>query len=1024
MSKERPPVSQQELHDAIANESQKFRDAFSWLESSMPPKFFSEVSIDNVMLVVHSLMSFAKQNFFSTITLENAAVAMCLDSTDADVRILDRYRNHGIKNYRAYVSKTPPPFSSCDHNLRISLIHFTEAVETIDTPYDIESKEELRKLVRKRYLELSNEEFDRLISGMNTRFLRALSTERLVLALDMFFRAKTRDHCQYEVRYNEDWEAKNAPSMQIVLAWRNTAKHNFIYTLARCILRHGLDMQKVNATYINPYSRQSILVMSLGLHGANGEAVWEIADIPDFLRELVTLKYFDEDDQIFETFVETKLLSGNSANLLRAMVNFIHQALVHVDPFRYSFDNIEEALCRHPELTVLLPQLFARKFDPDQADLAKYEQEKASVLDQINRLDTGHQVSDERRKNVLKAGFLLCEYTLKTNFYRNNKTALSFRLDPRYLDKLPFKRKEKFPELPYAIYYIRGMHYFGFHIRFKDLARGGLRTVYPQDEERMTAERDNIFSECYNLAYTQQKKNKDIPEGGSKGVIFLKPFSQMESEAQILEHELTTGGIAADEVQRKLSLFREEQRLEYMYQAQRSYIESLITIINSEPDGTLRAKHIVDYWGKPEYVYLGPDENMHNAIIEWIAEFAKKYDYKPGGAFISSKPTAGINHKEYGVTSLGVHVYVKEVLKYLGINPEKENFTVKMSGGPDGDVAGNEILNLYNSFPQTAKLVALTDGSGTINCPGGLDLEILVDLFHKGQAIKHYPPEHLSNDGFLLDRNTKRSITAFSQQTLLYRKQDGKVVEDWISGNEMNALFATNVHQTPADIFVPAGGRPRTLHAANYREFLNKEGTPTSRAIVEGANLYLTQEARRALEELGVLIIKDSSANKGGVICSSFEVLCGLTLGDEGFVEQKDVLVQEILDRLQQAALKEAQLMLKTLAEQGGFLTDISERVSHQINKFTYQILDYLETIDLPTDPKDPLVQHFLQQCLPTLREQHQDKLMREIPDVHKKAMISCKLACDVVYEQGLAWEPSVVDILPLLIRGKMAGRT
>ena len=160
--------------------------------------------------------------------------------------------------------------------------------------------------------------------------------------------------------------------------------------------------------------------------------------------------------------------------------------------------------------------------------------------------------------------------------------------------------------------------------------------------------------------------------------------------------------------------FRQEQKVEHLHQSQRSYIESLITIVNCDPDGNIRAKYIVDYWKRPEYIYLGPDENMHDEMIQWIAEFSKKYDYKPGSAFISSKPKVGINHKEYGVTSLGINVYMEAILKYLGIDPATQNFTVKMSGGPDGDVAGNQILNLYKFYPHTAKLLALTDVSGTI----------------------------------------------------------------------------------------------------------------------------------------------------------------------------------------------------------------------------------------------------------------------------------------------------------------------
>ncbi len=37
----------------------------------------------------------------------------------------------------------------------------------------------------------------------------------------------------------------------------------------------------------------------------------------------------------------------------------------------------------------------------------------------------------------------------------------------------------------------------------------------------------SMFEECYNLALTQQRKNKDIPEGGSKGVVLLNLAHQV-----------------------------------------------------------------------------------------------------------------------------------------------------------------------------------------------------------------------------------------------------------------------------------------------------------------------------------------------------------------------------------------------------------------------------------------------------------------------------------------------------------------
>ena len=56
---------------------------------------------------------------------------------------------------------------------------------------------------------------------------------------------------------------------------------------------------------------------------------------------------------------------------------------------------------------------------------------------------------------------------------------------------------------------------------------------------------------------------------------------------------------------------------------------------------------------------------------------------------MSSKPDAGVNHKEFGVTSEGVHVFLEAALRdTLGVDPKVDPFTVKLTGGPDGDVAG------------------------------------------------------------------------------------------------------------------------------------------------------------------------------------------------------------------------------------------------------------------------------------------------------------------------------------------------
>lgn len=1013
-----PTLPPEALKEAVLEEIARFEQFYTWLEKSMPRIFFKEISKEWIALIVHSLIGFKEQNFFSQIHLNNAAISLCVDSPEADVKILKNFPLYGIKNYITYISREPLPFPGLPVYLRVASIHFTEAVERPAPPLPQEVKKELIDSLKGHHPDWAEKRVEELISQMDPRFLRTMSIGSQVIALEMFERARERDRCQYEVQYEEKWQEKNLPSMFLVLAWKNVPKHNFLYRFARVVCQHGLVMSRINASYVNPYKVDSVFVLSLRLHGAKGEPAWEAADIADFLQEIVTLKYFGSMDTIDQTFVQTKLLRGNLANFLRTSVQFINQVLVNVDQNLYSIENVEEGLCHHPELTLKLCEAFESKFHPLKHDLIKFESIRDDFLKMISQLDTGHEYHDLRRKNILLQGMNFITHTLKTNFYRNNKTTLSFRLDPHYLDHAPFDRKNLFPELPFGIFFIKGMHFFSFHIRFKDLARGGLRTVFPERKERMLAERNSVFTECYNLSLTQQKKNKDIPEGGAKAVIFLKPYERLESEAQILEREMHDANMPEEEIKLQIEQFKKEQKLEYLYQTQRSFIKGLLILTNCENDGALRAKHIIDYWQKPEYIYLGPDENMHNSMIEWIASTSKKERYRPGGAFISGK-RIGINHKEYGVTSLGVNVYMTELLRFMGIDPSKDPFTVKMTGGPDGDVAGNQIMNLYRYYPDTAKLVALTDVSGTIYDPFGLDLKTCATLFQEEKSIRFYPSEKLNVGGFLLDKESRREPAPYVHQTLCWRNKDGTVEADWISGNEMNALYRYNVHQTKADIFIPCGGRPRTLRDTNYKDFLDKGGEPTAKAIVEGANLYLSPWARHYLEEKGVLIIKDSSANKGGVICSSFEILCSLTLSDEEFLEHKEELVKEILLRLKACSLDEAHLLLSSFQSTKKPLTELSDEISKKINYFTDQLLDYLEKVKLAEHHKDPLIQCFLNYCPKLLRENFQDRLLKAIPENHKKAIIASHIAAKLVYKRGLQWFPTLVETLPLILQDK-----
>ncbi|KAH9253423.1 hypothetical protein BASA81_008620 [Batrachochytrium salamandrivorans] len=106
------------------------------------------------------------------------------------------------------------------------------------------------------------------------------------------------------------------------------------------------------------------------------------------------------------------------------------------------------------------------------------------------------------------------KHVLKTNFYQPTKVALSFRLDPAFLPSV------EYPTKLFGMFFVIGSEFRGFHLRFRDIARGGIRIVRSRNAEAYSINQRSLMDENYGLANTQQRKNKDIPEGGSKGTIF------------------------------------------------------------------------------------------------------------------------------------------------------------------------------------------------------------------------------------------------------------------------------------------------------------------------------------------------------------------------------------------------------------------------------------------------------------------------------------------------------------------------
>ena len=78
---------------------------------------------------------------------------------------------------------------------------------------------------------------------------------------------------------------------------------------------------------------------------------------------------------------------------------------------------------------------------------------------------------------VMGSIMLFNKAVLKTNFYQPTKVAVSFRLNPSFLSKY------EYPVGLYGMFLIIGSEFRGFHLRFRDVARGGIRIVKSRSKE-------------------------------------------------------------------------------------------------------------------------------------------------------------------------------------------------------------------------------------------------------------------------------------------------------------------------------------------------------------------------------------------------------------------------------------------------------------------------------------------------------------------------------------------------------------
>ena len=149
--------------------------------------------------------------------------------------------------------------------------------------------------------------------------------------------------------------------------------------------------------------------------------------------------------------------------------------------------------------------------------------------------------------------------------------------------------------------------------------------------------------------------------------------------------------------------------------------------------------------------------------------------------------------------------------------------------------------------------------------------------------------------------------------------------------------------------------------------------------------------------------MRDASANKCGVISSSYEIIANLLMKEEEFLASKEEYVSDVLKILEKRAFQEARLIFRRRNESGGhlFCTSISDNLSREMNEWYGRLFDFL--IGSPELLGKPALRRVIESHLPEyiVRHERYRRRIGKMPLKYRAAMVASELASNIVYGEG-----------------------
>jgi glutamate dehydrogenase len=568
------------------------------------------------------------------------------------------------------------------------------------------------------------------------------------------------------------------------------------------------------------------------LHAPTGTVV-----DPDALRlfEEAFLAVVDgrAEDDAFNGLVLTAGLAWREVALLRAFGRYLRQVGT-----RFSQTYIAGALGAHTEIARRLVELFVERLDSRTSIAPADRSGAATLIEEIEaELDAVTSLDEDR---ILRSFMRLVLATTRTNWFQavdeagSPPSCLALKLDPSAVPDLPLPR-------PMFEIFVYSPRVEGVHLRAGKVARGGIR---------WSDRREDFRTEVLGLMKAQRVKNAVIVPAGAKGgfVVKLPPSDPGQLRGEV----------------------------EACY---RLFIGALLDITDNLVDGkVVPPDDVVRYDDDDPYLVVAADKGTA-AFSDIANEIALTRGFWLGDAFASGGEH-GYDHKEMGITARGAWESVRRHFRHLGLDPDRNDFTVAGIGDMSGDVFGNAML-----LSERLRLVAAFDHRHVFLDPDPDPAKSFVErrrLFELPRSSwADYDASLVSEGGGVYPR-TLKSVPISPQVRARLTLADG--VDALTPADLIRAILRAPVdllYNGGIGTYVKAGTETDAEVGDKANDAVRVDGDELRCSSVgEGGNLGFTQDGRVEYALGGGRINTDAIDNSAGVDTSDHEVNIKIVLDE------------------------------------------------------------------------------------------------------------------------------------------------